>query len=105
MAIRCLGSGIDLAEFAISEGFYLGFNGMCTFKNAENVRNAISLCPMEKILLETDSPFLAPTPYRGMENNPSYLPIIALKISEIKNIPLIETLKACFKNSTTCFGA
>ena len=102
--IHSFSSGIDLAEFALSEGFYLGFNGMCTFKNAENVREAIALCPMDKILLETDSPFLAPTPYRGIENNPCYLPIIALKISEIKNIPLAKTLETCYKNSTDCFG-
>ena len=55
--IHSFSSGIELAEFALENDFYLGFNGMCTFKTAENVRDAIRLCPIDKILLETDSPF------------------------------------------------
>lgn len=101
--IHSFSSGPQLAEFALENDFYLGFNGMCTFKTAENVRDAIRLCPIDKILLETDSPFLTPTPYRGKENNPSYLPLVALKISEIKNIPLDDLLKQVYQNSLSCF--
>ena len=57
---------------------------MATFKTAENVRSAIEKCPIERILIETDAPFLTPTPFRGRENNSKYLPIIAQKIVELK---------------------
>jgi TatD DNase family protein len=102
--IHSFSSGLQLAEFALENDFYLGFNGMCTFKTAENVRDAVRMCPLEKILLETDSPFLTPTPYRGKENTPSYLPLIALKIAEIKNISLEALLKQAYDNSFSCFN-
>ena len=77
-------SGIPLAEWALSQNFYLGFNGIITFKNAENVRDVLQIVPLEQLLLETDSPFLSPIPFRGSENNPLRIPWIAQKIAEIK---------------------
>lgn len=96
-------SGLDLAQFALDEGFYLGFNGIITFKNAENVRDALRLAPMERILLETDSPFLTPDPYRGVENAPFYLPFVAEKIAEVKNVSLETVLKQAYQNSCALF--
>lgn len=96
-------SGLDLAQFALDEGFYLGFNGIITFKNAENVRDALRLTPLERILLETDSPFLTPDPYRGVENAPYYLPFVAEKIAEVKNCPLETVLKQAYQNSLALF--
>lgn len=96
-------SGLDLAQFALDEGFYLGFNGIITFKNAENVRDALRLAPVERILLETDAPFLTPDPYRGIENAPYYLPFVAEKIAEVKNVPLETILKQAYKNSLDLF--
>ena len=101
--IHSFSSSLELAEFGLSQGFFLGFNGMSTFKNAENVREAIRLCPLDKILLETDSPFLTPAPYRGNENSPSYLPLIAIKIAEIKKIDLKQCIEQTYKNSLQCF--
>jgi TatD DNase family protein len=102
--IHSFTSGLELANFAINENFCLGFNGIITFKNAENVRDALKITPIEKILLETDSPFLTPDPYRGFENAPFYLPFIAEKIAEIKAIPLSLVLESAYKNSIKLFN-
>jgi len=96
-------SGLALAQFALDEGFCLGFNGIITFKNAENVRDALRITPLDRILLETDSPFLTPDPYRGVENAPYYLPFIAEKIAEVKGVPLEEVLSNAYKNSLELF--
>lgn len=92
-----------LAEFALSEGFYLGFNGIITFKNAEEVRNIVRLCPIDRILFETDSPFLSPTPHRGRENGPYRIPHIAEKICEIKEIAADELYPIVYQNSQNLF--
>jgi TatD DNase family protein len=101
--IHSFTSGLILAQFAIDEGFHLGFNGIITFKNAENVRDALRLTPINRILLETDSPFLTPDPYRGVENAPYYLPFIANKIAQVKNIPLDDILKVTYANASDLF--
>lgn len=96
-------SSLDLAEFVLSEGFYLGFNGIITFKKAENVQEAVRITPVERILFETDSPFLTPVPHRGKENAPYYLPFVAAKIAELKNIDIEQLKNQVLKNSLTCF--
>jgi TatD DNase family protein len=101
--IHSFTSGLELARFAIAENFCLGFNGIITFKNAENVRDALRITPLEKILLETDSPFLTPDPYRGFENAPYYLPFIAEKIAEVKGVSLDEILINAYQNSMNLF--
>lgn len=101
--IHSFTSGLDLAHFALGENFCLGFNGIITFKNAENVRDALRITPLEKILLETDSPFLTPDPYRGFENAPYYLPFIALKIAEVKGVLVEIVLKQSYQNSIDLF--
>jgi TatD DNase family protein len=101
--IHSFTSGLELAKFALNENFYLGFNGIITFKNAENVRDALRITPLDRILLETDSPFLTPDPYRGFENGPYYLPFIALKVAEVKNAPVAEILTNAYKNSVDLF--
>ncbi len=96
-------SSIELAEFVLNEGFYLGFNGIITFKKAENVQNVVKITPPSRILFETDSPFLTPVPHRGKENAPYYLPFIASKIAELKNLNLEELKKQVWENSFNCF--
>jgi TatD DNase family protein len=101
--IHSFTSSMDLAQFVLNEGFYIGFNGIITFKKAENVQEVVKVTPIERILFETDSPFLTPVPHRGKENAPYYLPVIAEKISELKDIEL-EILKAqVYQNSLDCF--
>jgi TatD DNase family protein len=102
--IHSFTSSMDLAQFVLNEGFYIGFNGIITFKKAENVQEVVKVTPIERILFETDSPFLTPVPHRGKENAPYYLPVIAEKISELKDIEL-EILKAqVYQNSLDWFS-
>lgn len=96
-------SGPELAQTAIDLGFYLGFNGIITFKKAQEVRDIVQLCPIERILTETDAPFLTPVPHRGKENAPFYLPHVIEKIAEIKNLPYEEVLDITYKNAFDLF--
>lgn len=101
--IHSFTSGPELAQSALDLGFYLGFNGIITFKKAQEVRDIVKLCPIERILTETDAPFLTPTPHRGKENAPFYLPFVVKKIAEIKNLPEQEVLDICYKNAFDLF--
>lgn len=94
----------ELALFALDQGFHLGFNGIITFKNAEDVRDTLRACPIERILLETDAPFLTPVPYRGRENAPYYLPFIAEEVAKVKGLDLETVLKTCYQNSKDCLS-
>lgn len=101
--IHSFTSGPELAQYAIDQGFYLGFNGICTFNKAQNVRDIISMTPLENIILETDAPFLTPVPYRGKENAPFYLPFIAEKVAEVKAIDVEDFLPTAYQNSERLF--
>ena len=101
--IHSFTSGLELAKKAIGWGFHLGFNGIITFKNAENVRNALEITPVNRILLETDAPFLTPMPFRGKENAPKYLPLIAQEVAQVKSLTIEETLKMTYQNSLDLF--
>ena len=101
--VHSFSSGLALGKLAIEQGFYLGFNGMITFKNTEEVREAVRQTPVERILAETDSPFLAPHPFRGRQNTPQYIPLIMEKIAELKNLPINDCFSAIESNATDCF--
>ncbi|MDY6797610.1 MAG: TatD family hydrolase [Pseudomonadota bacterium] len=101
--IHSFTSGPGLAQYAIDQGWCLGFNGITTFNKAENVRDIVRMTPMEQILLETDSPFLTPVPYRGRENAPFYIPFVAEKIAEVKALPLDQVLETAYRNSLRTF--
>lgn len=100
---HCYTSNMMLAEYVLSHSFKLGFNGVMTFKAADNVRDIFSITPIDSILLETDAPFLAPLPFRGRENVPKYLPWVVKKMSEIKKIEGDELLRQIYKNTTDLF--
>lgn len=97
-------SSKELAEFVLSEGFYIGFNGIITFKKAENVQDVVRITPNDRILFETDSPFLTPVPHRGKENAPYYLPFVAAKVAELKGADLEQLKVQVFENSLRCFS-
>lgn len=101
--IHSFTSGPGLARYALGQGWCLGFNGITTFNKAENVRDIVRMAPIEQILLETDSPFLTPVPYRGRENAPFYIPFVAEKIAEVKQLPLDLVLNTTYKNSLATF--
>jgi TatD DNase family protein len=101
--IHSFTSGKKLAETALDLGFFLGFNGIITFKNAHNVREIVDLCPLERMLLETDAPFLTPVPHRGKENAPFYLPFVAEKITELKNVNIDMVIATTTTNAENLF--
>lgn len=101
--IHSFTSGPGLARYALDQGWNLGFNGISTFNKAENVRDIVRMAPISQILLETDAPFLTPVPYRGRENAPFYLPFIAEKIAEVKQMPLDDVLIQTYQNSLRTF--
>lgn len=101
--IHSFTSGLALAEYCLSEGFHLGFNGISTFNKAENVREVIAATPVEQILFETDSPYLTPVPYRGRKNEPKYLPFVVEKVAEVKAIAPEVLLPQVWRNSMDLF--
>ncbi len=96
-------SGPELAQTAIDLGFYLGFNGIITFKKADEVREIVKMCPLKQTLLETDAPFLTPVPHRGKENAPDKLPFILEKIAEIKSEEPNIVANTCYQNALDLF--
>jgi len=101
--IHSFTSSLALAEYALEEGFMLGFNGITTFNRADNVREVVAATPLEKILLETDAPYLTPAPYRGRPNSPCYLPFIAEKVAEVKKCDVEQLLAQAWDNSMSLF--
>lgn len=87
--IHCFSSeSIEFAEECLDLGLYISISGIVTFKKAFALQEIVKQIPLEKLLIETDSPYLAPEPFRGKRNEPSFVKIVAEKISELKNIPL-----------------
>ncbi len=96
--IHCFTSSYKLAEAALSIGFYISFSGIITFKNADEIRNSCKKIPIERILVETDAPFLAPVPYRGKRNEPSYITETIKKVAEIKELTVEEVTNITTNN-------
>ena len=101
--IHSFTAGRKLAEFALDNSFYLGFNGIITFKKADAVREILSFVSIKNILLETDSPFLAPTPHRGKENTPCLLPLVAEAVANIKSLPSKQVISQTSSNAQKLF--
>jgi TatD DNase family protein len=100
---HCFSGSKESAEQIISMGFHLGLGGVLTYKNA-GVAEAIKDIPMEWLVLETDAPYLSPVPYRGKTNEPSYMIHVAMKLAEIKNLPLHEIASITTNNAEKLFG-
>ena len=83
---------------------YVGFTGILTFKNAESVREAASRVPLNRLLLETDSPYLAPVPFRGKPSHAGMIPQIGEVLAQVKNIPFEELMKQVRQNTRVCYG-
>ncbi len=81
---HCFTETMGVARAALDLGFYISFSGILTFKNAADLREVARFVPLDRCLIETDSPYLAPVPYRGKTNNPSYVPFVAKQIAELK---------------------
>ena len=85
-------------------GFYLGIGGVSTFQNARHLKEVIAYAPLEKLVLETDCPYLAPVPHRGKRNSSLYLPLVVQAIAEIKGITREQVEEQTWENGVVLFG-
>ena len=97
-------SSIKMARTLLDMGWCLGINGIVTFKNAEDLREVVRWIPLDRLLLETDSPFLAPVPFRGKPNKPAYIPVIASFIAELRKIPIEHLAEKTSENANRLFS-
>jgi TatD DNase family protein len=102
--LHCFTGNSKEALDAISRGWFISFSGIVTFKNSQNLRDTLKLIPIEKILIETDSPFLAPQSIRGKKNEPAYVVEVAECIANVKNMTLEDVAKMTFENTVNFFG-
>ncbi len=102
--LHCFTGRAKLAQSAIEMGGYLSFSGIVTFKNAEQVRAIAQSTPINRILIETDCPYLAPIPHRGRRNEPSFLPLVANKLAEIHGVTVSEIARATTANFFRLFA-
>jgi TatD DNase family protein len=100
---HCFTENESVARQALDLGFYISFSGILTFKSAKSLREVAAMVPMDRLLIETDSPYLAPMPYRGKTNNPSYVPWVARQLAEIRQLPVEEVAKITSDNFDALF--
>jgi len=96
--MHCFTENLDVAEQAIALGFYISFSGIVTFKNAATIKEVAKAVPLDRVLVETDSPYLAPIPYRGKINQPSYVKHVAEEIARLRGISFEEVSAATTEN-------
>jgi TatD DNase family protein len=94
----------EIAERVLDAGFYLGFTGPITYKNADDLRRIAAFVPLDRILVETDGPFLTPVPHRGKRNEPSYIPLIVDRLAALKQVSIGEMTAATTANAERLFG-
>lgn len=101
---HCFTETAEVARAGLDLGLYISFSGILTFKNAQDLRDVAAFVPMDRILIETDSPYLAPVPHRGKTNNPSYVPFVAKQIAEIKGLSVEAVAEATTANFERLFN-
>ncbi len=102
--MHCYNGTIQMAQKFLDLGFYLSFAGNITFKNAEQLREVAKMVPLNKILVETDAPYLTPDPYRGKKNYPKFIMYTVKKLAELKNMPVEEMIRITNKNARKLFN-
>lgn len=101
--LHCFTETMDVARAALDLGFHISFSGIVTFKNAADLREVAKMVPADRMLIETDSPYLAPVPYRGKTNQPAYVPHVAALIAEVRGEPLEVVAERCTANTRRLF--
>ena len=102
--MHCFSYSKEIAKALLDMGLYLGIGGVITFKNARKLAETVEYSPLDRLLLETDCPYLAPEPYRGKRNSSLYLPFVADRIAEIKGITSEEVIRITRENAMRLFG-
>ena len=104
VVIHCFSYSKEMAKEYLNMDFYFGIGGVLTFKNAKKLIEAVEYIPMDRILLETDCPYLAPDPYRGKRNQSNYIDLVAQKLSQIKKISKEKVLTQTMQNAKEFYG-
>jgi len=102
--MHCFTETWEMAEQALDLGFYISFSGIVTFKSAESLRDVARRVPLERLLIETDSPYLAPVPHRGKKNEPRYVRHVAEKIGELRGMSADAVAELTAENYFRLFG-
>jgi TatD DNase family protein len=100
---HCFTETAEVARAALDLGFYISFSGILTFKSAQDLRDVAAFVPLDRLLIETDSPYLAPVPYRGKTNNPSYVPYVARQLAHLRDLPLEQIAEVTSRNFERLF--
>ena len=101
--MHCFTENLEVAQEAIKMGFYISFSGIVTFKNATQLKEVAQAIPLDKILVETDSPYLAPVPFRGKTNQPAYVKYVAQEVANLRGINLEAVTQATTQNFFNLF--
>jgi TatD DNase family protein len=101
--LHCFTGGPGEAKRALDAGFVLSFSGIVSFKGAADVREAAARCPLDRLLVETDSPYLAPAPHRGKPNRPAWVPLVGEAVATAKGLTVSEVEEASTANATRVF--
>jgi TatD DNase family protein len=102
--LHCFTGGPDEARGCLDRGAHLSFSGIVTFKAAADVRAAAALCPLDRVLVETDSPYLAPVPHRGRTNTPAWVPLVGAAVAEAMGTTVDAVARASWDNATAVYG-
>lgn len=102
--LHCYSGSLEMAKEYVKLGYYLGIGGVVTFKNSKEIKRVVTEIPLQRLLSETDGPYLAPTPHRGKLNKPEYLPLIIASIGELKGIDPKIVEKTLFENAINLFN-
>ena len=102
--VHCFSGGATEARKSLERGAYLSFSGIVTFKKADDVRAAAELCPLDRLLVETDAPYLAPVPNRGRPNRPAWVAVVGQAVAELKAVSVAEMAGVTWDNATNVFG-
>jgi TatD DNase family protein len=103
VVLHCFSGDVDMARECAQRGYWLSFAGTVTFKNAAELRNALAVTPLDQLLVETDAPFLTPTPYRGRPNASYLIPLTLRAMADVKKVPVNELARAVAANTDRAF--
>lgn len=104
VVFHCFSGDVDFAKKCLDNGYYIAIGGVVTFKNAKDLKEVAKFVPLDRLLLETDAPYLAPVPYRGKLNTPAYLKYIAQEIANLREIDVEQVKEQTTVNAKKVFG-
>jgi TatD DNase family protein len=104
VVLHCFSGDVEMAREAVARGYYLSFAGPVTFKNARGLRDALAVTPLEQLLVETDAPYLAPSPHRGATNTPALVPYTVRVMADVLAVDVPTLCRALDANAERLYG-